>query len=328
MRDSDVCTRMATPHDALVGVVAACGVFARAFAFLPRSPRFGRERGYRVLWLEAGELRFRDVVEHPAGYAILGRHSRAHVRLRGDPTLALRHFVLRARRTASGAPALHVADLLSPLPLFVDGSDEPRFSCTLEGAVTARIGGHAICALPFDGCAALPEGGGPGRGDGPDDEDDDEDEPDDVLVGPRLVAPRPVAVAVPRVSACAATMTSRIEDLQPWPHGQSGAGSGGIALELEGALGRAKVWVSEPQLEGLVVLGRYARCRVGANVFSTSVSRMHLAITRSPDGLEVLDLASTQGVRVGGVRAHRAIVGDGSVIRLADGERVRVRVRG
>ena len=110
-------TLMWVPDDPRASVPEAAGLFARAAAFLPHSPRFGAAHGYRIFWLERGELRFRDVVADPRGFAIMGRHSRAHVQLAHDETIALRHFVLRAQRSDAGVSSLEVADLLAPLPL-------------------------------------------------------------------------------------------------------------------------------------------------------------------------------------------------------------------
>jgi hypothetical protein len=181
-------TQMQLPHDPRASLPEAAGLFARAAAYLPRSPRFGAEHGYRIFWLERGQLRFRDVVADPRGFAIVGRHSRAHVRLAHDETIALRHLVLRAQRSAAGVTSLRVADLLAPLPLFVDGSDEPLHACVIEGAFSARLGAYALCGLPFDGCAALGPEGGPGRGDRnvEDDDDDDDAENADDIVPPGL----------------------------------------------------------------------------------------------------------------------------------------------
>ena len=148
----DSSTRAASVADLTATVPDAASLFARAAAYLPVSPRFGAEHGYRVFWRDGGVLRFRDILEHARSFAVVGRHSRAHVRLLDDPTIALRHFVFRARRSSEGMPELHVADLLAPRPLLVDGSDEPQFACAVEEAFSARLGSHTIAAFPFDGC--------------------------------------------------------------------------------------------------------------------------------------------------------------------------------
>jgi hypothetical protein len=361
LSDSDCRTCMPSLDDLCAGLSMATDVFARASAYLPHSPRHGQAHGYRVFWLEAGALRFRDVVEHPAGYAILGRHAEAHVRLLGDPTIALRHFVLRARRTPAGVPELHVADLLAPLPLFVDGSDAPQRSCAVEGAFSARLGAHALCALPFDGCASLSAAGGPGRGDRPDEDEPSGRDADDIDLsglppgfehlfrptpppraprdpGPRApqrvaleavvrALPAPPAPSARRAQRLDVTLTSHIASTHVSALPETSPERAVLWLDLVGQGGRRTLRLSEAQLEGLVILGRYDRCLAGGDVFSTSVSRMHLGVTRSPEGIEVIDLASTQGVLVDGEPVHRAVISDGAVIVLSEsgGELVRVR---
>ena len=321
-------TRLPTPSDVRASVPEAASLFARAVAYLPVSPRHGRSAGYRVFWSEQGHLRFRDVVEHPRGFAVLGRHSQAHIRLLGDPTLALRHFVFRARRSATGVPELHVADLLAPLPLLIDGNDEAQHACAIEGAFSGRVGGHAIAAFPFDGCGDLDARGGPGRGDRPEnDQDEGLDNEDDLrpdeVVGPAVyappgpsIAPRSTAIGpVPRVRStsvraveCApepasevprtsvarsVPRTTHVELLAREPPADAV-----VMVQISGAGGRHSIALSEFQLRGLVIVGRYDRCIEGGTVFSNCVSRMHFALSRVPGGVEVLDLASTGGMTV------------------------------
>ena len=329
-RSLDIRTRKGTPLDVLARVQDAGALFARASAYLPASPRFGSERGHRVFWTDRTELRFRDVVADPAGHVVVGRHSRAHIRVAGDPTVALRHFVLRARQAPDGVPELHVSDLLAPLPLYIDGSDRPHRACAVRGAFTARVGAHVLCALPFDGCAPLGPGGGPGRACRPDAPDDDEDpdptharEEDDDFDRSELALANKFAWIqardVRRAEVSAKTLSSHIGVVA-----SARADAPALVVELVGEARRATVAIPAADLDGLVIVGRYERCAAGADVFSEKVSRMHLAFTRAGDLVEVLDLASTNGLLVDGSRVHRALVGVGSVIALDDRERVRV----
>ncbi len=60
-----------------------------------------------------------------------------------------------------------------------------------------------------------------------------------------------------------------------------------------------------------------------------TVSRYHLAIARVPEGLQVRDLGSTNGVRIGGAKVKEAIVDPGSVIRAGEVElAVRLEMQG
>ncbi len=364
MRDADnknKGTLMWVPDDPRASVPEAAGLFARAAAFLPHSPRFGAEHGYRIFWLERGELRFRDVVAEPHGFAIMGRHSRAHVQLAHDETIALRHFVLRAQRSEAGVSSLEVADLLAPLPLFVDGSDTPQHACVIEGAFSARLGAYAICGWPFDGCAALGSEGGPGRGDGRRNHDaDDADNADDLVEGAgeagaerpglgtvegaplgRAAAPRAIGkvqipidgsarVRPPRPpqagSAVSARPRTTLIEVMPSSHPHDAF----VTLELTGPRGKSTVHLTAEQLDGFVVLGRYDRCRAGGEVYSDAASRMHVALTGDGEGVEVFDLASTNGLYLRRERVFHACVTDSEVFTLGGtmDNRVRVTVHG
>src|SRR5215831_13603783 len=50
----------------------------------------------------------------------------------------------------------------------------------------------------------------------------------------------------------------------------------------------------------------------------STVSRYHLELRRTPDGVQVIDLGSRNGTWVGGVRVERAIVPAGTRLRLGD----------
>ncbi len=51
-----------------------------------------------------------------------------------------------------------------------------------------------------------------------------------------------------------------------------------------------------------------------------TVSRYHLALERTPRGVELKDLGSTNGVRIGGARVERAVVEPGTLIRAGEVE--------
>ena len=349
-------TRLPMVGDVYASIPEAATLYARAAAYLPVSPRHGGNAGYRIFWDEEGSLRFRDVVEHPRGFAVLGRHSRAHIRLLGDPTLALRHFVFRARRSQAGGPELHVADLLAPLPLLIDGNDEAQHACVIEGAFSGRVGAHAIAALPFTGCGDLDARGGPGGGDrveGEEDEslDDADDLPRDELAGPAAYAP-PSSVgspggtavgAAPRVRptdtglieavpvaegkfprttiARSVPRTTHLELLSRVPPPNAA-----VLLEISGGGGRHSIALSEFQLRGMVIVGRYERCLEGGTVFSKYVSRMHFALSRVRGGVEVLDLASTCGIDVDGEEKRHVLVKGSAALVLSHEDTVHVRV--
>ncbi len=348
-------TRMPTADDVHASLPDAVSLYARVAAYLPASPRHGSNPGYRIFWSEKNALRFRDVLDHPRSFAVLGRHSRAHIRLLGDSTLALRHFVFRAKRSDAGVPELHVADVLAPLPLLIDGSDEAQHACVIEGAFSARIGAHAIAAFPFDGCGDLDARGGPAGGDRPESDDHEgiankDDLPFDAVAGPaEYVAAKGVDDECsgdwasersfrPSISEPAPVVESTQEytiTMRPVPRtthvellAREPPPNAAVMLEICGALGRRSISLSEDQLRGMVIVGRYSRCVEGGEVFSSRVSRMHCALARTPRGVEVLDLASTHGISVDGEVVRHHVVEGSATLVLTKEDRVYIRVTG
>ena len=103
-----------------------------------------------------------------------------------------------------------------------------------------------------------------------------------------------------------------------------------MTLELRGPERAETLYLTRAQLAGWVVIGHYARCAAGGEVFSAAVSRMHLALTLGPDGVEVFDLASTNGVFLGKRRVKYACVRDDAEFALgpASVNHVRIRLHG
>jgi transcriptional regulator with GAF, ATPase, and Fis domain len=60
-----------------------------------------------------------------------------------------------------------------------------------------------------------------------------------------------------------------------------------------------------------------------------TVSRQHLSITRTTEGLQVRDLGSTNGIKIGGAKVKEAIVEPGSLIRAGEVElAIRIELKG
>ena len=65
-----------------------------------------------------------------------------------------------------------------------------------------------------------------------------------------------------------------------------------------------------------MVLGRAPEADL--QVHSNSLSRLHAALVRTPDGFKVMDLQSTNGVMLNGVPIHSASLRHGDRIQLGD----------
>ncbi len=303
---------------------AAAELFARASALLPTMAREAGGPGYRVFWLGDGALQWADVLGDGHGHLVVGRHSSADVELRGDESIALRHLVLRAGAAAKGVPELQVLDLRANLPVFVDASDEPQRSFVAEGPMLARVGTHAICALPVATCAppkvptteheaSAPASSPPARQD---------------------AERRRRVVREPQASYVASAAGSHTTSLRPAPPTteihelQPSAGPPWVHLVVRSPNGDVEHQLDRDALRGLVLVGRYARCQAGhAGLLLGDVSRVHVGLIAQGDAVEVIDLASTNGIWVDRSRVRRGLIEDRGEVALGRrGCRIEVRV--
>lgn len=306
----------------LAGVEEAMALLNRASTELPRTPRLGNAQGYRVFWQTYRQLRWRDVVADGRSHVVVGRHPCAHVRLDGDPTIALRHFVLRAVRADAGLE-LRVLDLGAPVPLVL-GDGEPTTSAATRGPLVARLGAHALCALPFDACRETDERGGPGAAD----REDELDPPEDLWspashVGAITNARAVRHAGVQPLERTDIRMLARSTHIETY---RQPCGVPWAELRLEGERGKVRIQVSRDQLDGMVLVGRYDRCASGSlPVFGADVSRVHLGLMRRGEEIEVLDLGSSNGTFHLGRAVHRVLVRDCAELHLgAPSDRVEV----
>ena len=291
---------------------AAADLFARAAALLPALPRGELGPGYRVFWLDRGAIAWRDVVGDGADHLVVGRHSCTDVELRGDDAIALRHLCVRARRSPAGLPELEVLDLRANQPVFVDGSDEPQRSFVAEGSVAARLGSHVLCALPVDACVrARAEALAP------------ESVPSLVITGSSVEA-LPRKKAAPRLEGAREPVPrSHTTTLRPAPHTtdldalRPSAEPPWVRLVIRSPEGCVEHRLARADLRGLVLVGRYSRCQAAhGGLLEGDVSRVHAGVIARGDGVEVIDLASTNGISVDGQKVRRVLVERAATVRL------------
>ena len=200
--------------------------------------------GYRLYWLSATEFASFDVPLDRDAFTIVGRHDQCDVVLEDDPTIALRHLLVRASRLDDGAPRLSVLDLHTDIGFEVAGAPERSISAT--GPIVFRVGAYAIVALPGGEPmpAALPE-----------------------PVCSRAQSGRPYRE--PGCPAAIALLPRALElgESQPDPTGP------GWTLTVTGARGVAEVRLSPVDLEIGVLVGRAPKCTTSSATSSTTASR-------------------------------------------------------
>jgi hypothetical protein len=263
--------------------------------------RLERERapmaqpGYRLFWMTASRFACRDVVADPSSFLVAGRHTVCNVVLADDPTIALRHLLVRSGCLDDGCPTLNVLDLqtLQGFELS-DGTSQRAIYAT--GPIALRVGAYAIVALPSG--VRLPE-----------------ELPDAVCERPRPIVPgvgpyRGIAnrVVEPQAPMSRITLLPKAFVLSERPSFQPGMGArgttGGSVFEvvLSASTGSAGVFFSKEDLEHGVLLGRSDKC-VDAGlrpILNMGISRVHLLLLRERGECFAYDLASTQGTYVAG----------------------------
>lgn len=331
----------------------AARLLRAALDALAWTPRCGSLPGYRVFWMERSEAReglaWRDVVADGLCHVVVGRHPEAHVHLGGAPEVGLRQLLLRAE-VQDGATLLTAHGLGSEAAVWLDDRPMRGLTSVRRGPVLGRVASRAFCALPFDGCAATD--GGPGSGGWqleapPSTHLRRAMLPPDFLAQLEGLPGRPPRAIEP---TDADALEADLRDdraprlrasMRSWMEAEEvGTRQGSTSIErleitglaavaevsLFGRHGHARVPLSEPHLQGMVLVGRYARCLgAGRPVFSDAVSRIHVGILRTGSALEVLDLASSNGITVAGRKVHRVAVEGRAVIELSEGERIEVR---
>lgn len=219
--------------------------------------------GYRLYWMAVGYFGSIDVPLDPQSFLVLGRHAMCDVVLEGDPTIALRHLLVRASRLDDGCPRLSVIDLHTNIGFELAGGHQER-SMAATGPIAFRVGAYAIVALP---------GGEP--------------------MPPALPAPECSRALVPHPyrDAPVSSITFLPRAMQLGESVMRSTGRG-WNLMVHGARGAAAIQLSKLDLELGVLVGRAPKCNdTLRNVLNEGISRVHLMLRKGV----AYDLASTQG---------------------------------
>lgn len=240
--------------------------------------------GYRLYFMAQNRFGSADVPVDPMSFVVVGRHSFCDVVLDADPTIALRHLLVRAARLDDGCLRLSILDLHTNLGFEVHGG-EPSRAISATGPIALRVGRYAIVALP--GGEKLPA----------------------ALPAPAcaraLVAPAHPYRDAPVSSV---TLLPPAMDL-----GESNGFDSKFRVTLSGARGSASVNLSELDLELGVLVGRAPKCNAAlASVLNDGISRVHLLLRRRV----AYDLASTQGTYSFRSRVRAMELQDGVDLRL------------
>ncbi len=246
---------------------------------------------------------------------IVGRHQQAGLCLEQDPTVALRHLLVRLTRDPDGGTLLRVIDLKTGQGFTVN-DERGCESAAGDGGLFIRLGVYTLLFLPVS-AGAWPEDPAvawrrlgvvqlvDGR----------HDAAEQLLPVPRTNEDRGsqvtllpgtsqlIAVASPRHipdDAMATVTIVRREDEIIYP-------------------------LTARQLDRGVLLGRYRRCDVATRQMWTNdmISRVHLMLLREGGSVVAFDTASTNGLIINGSAVEEAYLGSDDLIELSPGNLVR-----
>jgi len=274
-------------------------------AALPPRPGLS---GYRIFVVFRENVRALDLPASPDVYMVLGRHTHCDMVLDAEPSVALRHLLVRAIVQADGSVGVRILDLQASLAFHVDDGEACR-SIYAVGPIAVRLGPYAIVALPLDATAspaALPkptlsratsmelarQQGGPYR------------------------AAAAKQGAVFRSSHI--TLLPIAPSLEDLPMSNARAGFGRLTLDGGGRM--ASIEVPEAELDSGILIGRALKCKDDGlrSMLDTSISRAHLLLLREDGLTSAFDLSSTRGTFAYGARVRRVLMPDtGATLSLA-----------
>jgi hypothetical protein len=244
--------------------------------------------GFTLVAIREGAFYRRFLPAVREEHMVVGRHSEADLCIDGDPTVSLRHLIVRAVRLEDGTPALRILDLETPLGFGIEG-DTPVRSIVATGPFAVALGEWTLCGIPHGQPPPRPVGDGPYRFPAP-----------EVHLSYRV--PRRVVGDARRSHI---TLLPRATDLVP-----ATSTTASVTLTVSRRGSSVEVGVTADALEHGILIGRYGRCITGGlgQIVTDAVSRAHALILRTDGEDHIYDLASTQGTYLGGRRVRSALL--------------------
>jgi hypothetical protein len=259
---------------------------------------------------------------HDRRALILGRHEQCGLRIE-DSVVALRQVAVLVRFEGE-RPVIHVRDLGTAHP-FVTEDGSPNAGVMADGPLYIAVGNVAVWFLPCPG-PSLPASA---------------DEAFRALAPRSFIDRRAPGEGVRRATAPSLPPLDDKDDERPAsvtnlppPHDENtrvtslapplllGEGDDPeIAwgmLKLSRGPARVKRAVSAERLEQGILLGRYDRCSLVIQTPENTISRVHALLLRLGREVWILDTASTNGVKRGGVEVQADVLRDTDTLELGE----------
>jgi hypothetical protein len=265
----------------------------------------GRLAGIQVLSLEAQEP--------DLAYAIVGRHPQAHLRLGRDPSIALRHLFVRVVSGRLGVPEVDVRDLRTGQGFSIDG---------LGPAAAVRSTAQLFIRLGVASVMLLPRWTWPGAW--PRDAADAWESLPPLCIHDH-VSPGAAHARAVRRSERSETHITLLPSICELGDASVGASPGEHCgtLTLSGRDTLVTYPVTRRELEQGLLLGRYRRCQLGAELDTMDTwSRVHLLLLADDTRVTAYDTASTPGTIIDALHINTAELGARASLALGSDVRV------
>ncbi len=238
-------------------------------------------------------------------HLIVGRHPRCHLQLAGMASLALRHLFVRP-----AGPEVEVRDLRTGQGFSVHGVGTCGAIRT-TGQLFVQVGGAVVFVLPRSTwLQGWPEGADEAWASLPPLRVSRQEEPR-AHNEPGAPRPHPTWDGATRVT----TLPALSELRQERPAVPTGEQAGVLTLESEH--GKVVVPVTRAELAAGLLVGRYARCQLGAELSDVdSWSRVHVLLLEEDGELLAYDTASTPGTVIDAFFVDSGRLGERSVLAL------------
>jgi hypothetical protein len=291
--------------------------FARATLKGMPDPLKGH-RGHRLVWVRRGAYAGIPLIAHSEAFTVAGRHTQCGLSLPADPTVALRHLLIRSIPLANGKAGLRALDLHTENGFDLPDGTKGR-SIFAEGPVVIGVGEYAVVALPSE-------------------------TPDDALPNelpaPEVDTPAHVKEQIAAMEKAIGPYRANPRLLRTNNHSRISIMPNLVMLgESQVALGRlatgsrwavtlerqghtASVTVTADELKSGVVIGRSEKCHSEnlRRITDTATSRVHVLLLCEGEKIQAFDLASTHGVSFDGKLVRRVDLADeGTVLLLGHG---------
>jgi hypothetical protein len=285
-----------------------------------------RRAGVAVLALDSDGVAsavFLAFPPHAVATAIVGRHTRADLRLEGDPSVSLRHLALLLfpRSNPSHRSRYRLVDLRTASGFFDERGKRLR-AIEADGPAFVRVGRYALLLFSrSDSEPPWPEDAEEGWSRIPDRLYLDEVEAEERSKDWERESDRawdvdalPALKAAPTLVHSVAGPEMAVHELELVAEGDTALGE----LRIASTRGLATVVLGKRAASAGVLLGRSRRCDAGRVLSDRGISRVHLLVIEIAGALYAVDTASSNGVFLEGAKARAVPLEGSGTFRLGD----------